>query len=196
MLTEDIDASIRAMLSGYRLIHDRSIVSTELATENGRSWWRQRLRWAQGWLQVTVRHQDAVWRSDVLDPQTKLYWTYLLGWREVFAPLSLQIVALLAAARIVRIKIRWFSSPYLVGTTVLTLVAGPALSAVAYRVALWRTKRSLRGWFVVFSLSSLAYTTLKNTVAMVAMLRQALHKREWLVTPRPDARGWHPPRLG
>ncbi len=187
MLTEDIDSSIRATLAGYRLVHDRSIISSELAPTHFRPWWNQRMRWAQGWLQVTLRHQPAIWRSSMLSLRDKMYWTYLLSWRELFSFLSLQIFALLVAISLLGRSIDWLGHPYLVGTTIVTLAAGPAASFAAARVALWRTKRDLRGWFVIFALTTLPYVLLKNTVAMVAVMRELFGERTWRVTTRSQA---------
>ncbi len=187
MLTEDIDSSIRAMLAGYRLVHDRSIISSELATPRLRPWWNQRLRWAQGWLQVTLRHQSAIWRSPTLSVPTKLYWTYLLSWREIFPFLSLQVFSLLLASSLLDRSIDWLGHPYLIVTAVLTLLAGPAAAFATYRAALWRTREDLRGWFVIFAVSTLPYVMLKNTVAMVAIMRELLGERTWRVTTR-----WQP----
>lgn len=184
MLTEDIDSSIRGMLAGYRFVHDRSIVSSEVATSTWRTWWHQRMRWAQGWFQVTLRHQVAIWRSPKLSIGRKMYWTYLLSWRELFPFLSLQVFALLGASLILGRSVPWFANPYFVVTAVITLVAGPVNAACTYTVALWRTKRDLRRWFVIYACTALLYTTLKNTVAMVAMIREAIGERGWVVTSR------------
>lgn len=184
MLTEDIDSSVRAMLAGYRIVHDRSVISTELATTTVRSWWTQRLRWAQGWFQVTLRHQIPILRCDKLSRRTKLYWAYMLAWRELFPLLSLQIFSLLIAALVIGQPIDWVRNWYLAGTTVITLAAGPLVAIAAYRIALWRTKKSLRLWFVVSAVTSLFYTTLKNMVAMVAILREFRGESPWVVTAR------------
>ena len=71
-----------------------------------------------------------------------------------------------------------------VGTTLFTLIAGPLAAFGTYRVALWRTKKTLWPWFIVYSVLSLPYTTLKNTVAMVAGLREITGDRRWVVTNR------------
>ena len=68
----------------HAIVADRSIVSTELAPENFRSLWFQRKRWAQGWLEVTLRYQRDFWRSKRLGLRQKLYWTYLLLYRELY----------------------------------------------------------------------------------------------------------------
>jgi cellulose synthase/poly-beta-1,6-N-acetylglucosamine synthase-like glycosyltransferase len=187
MLTEDIDSSVRALLAGYRVVHDRSVVSSELATTSLQSWWNQRLRWAQGWFQVTLRHQAAIWRARHLGFRTKAYWTYLLSWREMFPFLSLQVFALLAASWALRRPIAWLGDPYLVATAILTLLAGPVASVATYRVALWRTKESLRLWFVIYAVTNLLYVTLKNSVAMAATIREIAGERAWIVTRRAAA---------
>ena len=187
MLTEDIDASVRALLAGYRTIHDRTIISTELAPPTARAWWGQRLRWAQGWFEVTLRHQAAIIRSPRLSGELKLYWTYLLGWRELFPLLSLQIFALLLADAMLGRPFTWFSQPFLLITTVVTLIAGPLAAIVTYKVALASQRRELRRWFFIYAAGSLLYTIVKNTVAMVANVRELVGQRSWIVTSRSGA---------
>jgi cellulose synthase/poly-beta-1,6-N-acetylglucosamine synthase-like glycosyltransferase len=56
MLTEDIDSSLRAVSRGATTVHDMNVVSYELAPTTFKSFWNQRLRWAQGWAQASVEH--------------------------------------------------------------------------------------------------------------------------------------------
>jgi cellulose synthase/poly-beta-1,6-N-acetylglucosamine synthase-like glycosyltransferase len=56
MLTEDIDSSLRANNLGKKIVHDPNVVSYELAPVKLISFLRQRLRWTQGWTQVSIRH--------------------------------------------------------------------------------------------------------------------------------------------
>ncbi|HEX4364077.1 MAG TPA: cellulose biosynthesis cyclic di-GMP-binding regulatory protein BcsB [Solirubrobacteraceae bacterium] len=184
MLTEDIDSSVRALLAGYRTVHDRSIISTELAPPTAKAWWGQRMRWAQGWFQVTLKHQAALIRSPRLSGELKLYWTYLLGWRELFPVLSLQIFALLFANTLLGRHYTWFNDPFLIITTLLTVIAGPLAALMTYRVALPSQRRALRHWFFIYAAGSLFYTTAKNTVAMVATVRELIGQRGWIVTRR------------
>ncbi|HWC30949.1 MAG TPA: glycosyltransferase, partial [Dehalococcoidia bacterium] len=60
MLTEDIDSSIRLLMSGDRIVSDPGLVSTELAPTTLSQLWNQRMRWAQGWFQVSIKH---LWRA-------------------------------------------------------------------------------------------------------------------------------------
>lgn len=185
MLTEDIDATVRATLQGYRFVHDRSIVASELAPATLEAWWSQRLRWAQGWLQVTMKHQPAILASGRLSWKQKAYWTYLLTWRELYPVLSIQAFGLLGAAVLLQQPIGWFSNGYFVATAAITLAAGPLATVAAYRRALWRTKSRLRLWFIGYALFSLPYTMLKNSVGMAAQVRQVVDRSgEWVITNR------------
>ncbi|KAL6715408.1 hypothetical protein ACLMJK_006369 [Lecanora helva] len=53
VLTEDIDSSFRALAIGRNIVHDLNVVSYELAPTDIPAMWKQRLRWAQGWAQVS-----------------------------------------------------------------------------------------------------------------------------------------------
>jgi cellulose synthase/poly-beta-1,6-N-acetylglucosamine synthase-like glycosyltransferase len=56
MLTEDIDSALRACGKGLTAVHELNCVSYELAPTTWPSFWKQRLRWAQGWAQATLKH--------------------------------------------------------------------------------------------------------------------------------------------
>lgn len=56
MLTEDIDSTLRALSRGAHIEHDLNVVSYELAPVTWLALWNQRLRWAQGWAQASMRH--------------------------------------------------------------------------------------------------------------------------------------------
>ncbi|WP_462203583.1 glycosyltransferase family 2 protein, partial [Frankia sp. CcWB3] len=96
MLTEDIDASLRTIMSGERIVADPELVSYELAPTTMSALWRQRLRWAQGWYQVSRRHLWKAVGSPDLTARQKLGLLWLLGWREIHPWLSLQMYPLIA----------------------------------------------------------------------------------------------------
>ncbi|SOV04797.1 related to glycosyl transferase, group 2 family protein [Ustilago sp. UG-2017a] len=56
MLTEDIDSSMRAIISGARFEYSLKVLSYELAPETLPALVKQGLCWAQGWTQVAFRH--------------------------------------------------------------------------------------------------------------------------------------------
>jgi len=83
MLTEDIDSGLRAHMGSYNLGYCYDMVSSELAPTSILSLYKQRLRWAQGWLQVTLRHYiNFILKSGSL--WEKIVVTFLLPFREFF----------------------------------------------------------------------------------------------------------------
>lgn len=56
VLTEDIDSTLRALSQGCKIVHEVNVVSYELAPTTLPAMWKQRLRWAQGLAQVSMKH--------------------------------------------------------------------------------------------------------------------------------------------
>jgi cellulose synthase/poly-beta-1,6-N-acetylglucosamine synthase-like glycosyltransferase len=187
MLTEDIDSSMRTVERGLKIRSDRDVVSRELGTTTMKQVWNQRLRWAQGWFQVTVMHTLRVWRSPGLNFRQKFGATYLLGWREVYPWLSLQVFPLVAYWLITRGDQLSSGWPFFFFTTVFVLHVGPHQTWYAYKLADPEIKQH-KSWFWGYLLfSSLFYTEFKNTVARVAHVKEFVGERAWKVTPRSDA---------
>lgn len=63
VLTEDIDSSMRAISQGAKIVHDLNVLSYELAPTTIPALWKQRLRWAQGWTQVSLKHCALTFRK-------------------------------------------------------------------------------------------------------------------------------------
>ncbi|GAB7365587.1 hypothetical protein MBLNU230_g6658t1 [Neophaeotheca triangularis] len=63
MLTEDIDSALRAYAEGNRAIHDMNVLSYELAPTSAMAFWKQRMRWTQGWTQASIKHFPLIWRN-------------------------------------------------------------------------------------------------------------------------------------
>lgn len=61
MLCEDIDSALRACAKGRKAVHELNAVSYELAPTHFSAFWKQRLRWAQGWTQASIRHLKMTW---------------------------------------------------------------------------------------------------------------------------------------
>lgn len=80
MLTEDIDVSLRAILTQHlRFGFLPESRSGELAPAGLTALWKQRLRWAMGWDQVTLRYSpffaDVPWKK-----RLGLYYVFVLRW--------------------------------------------------------------------------------------------------------------------
>ena len=183
MLTEDIDSSMRVVQSGEIIISDPDLVSTELAPETATALWNQRLRWAQGWSQVSLRHLIRMTREAPTLRQ-RFGVAYLLGWREIYPWISLQMFPLLAYWWYKGSPaIDWFV-PIFVFTTLLTFSAGPAQTWYAWRLAHPSIKQH-KSWFVLMLVSSLLfYTEAKNIVGRTAHIKELMRERKWKVTPR------------
>ena len=186
MLTEDIDSSIRALLDGRRIASDPLLVSRELAPVTLRALWNQRMRWAQGWFQVSYHYVFRGLASRNLTTRQKLGLVHLLTWREVYPWIANQMFPIIIFWTLKfggLNRIDWLV-PIFVMTTIFTLGTGPAQTVLAWRLA-HRDIRRHPGWFLYYLvMSSLFYTGFKNLIASVAQINEAMQQRKWMVTPR------------
>ncbi|WP_405582130.1 glycosyltransferase [Streptomyces sp. NBC_01092] len=189
MLTEDIDSTLRALREGARIATDRTLISRELAPTRLKPLWNQRSRWAQGWLQVSLRHLWQALRHPNFTPRQKTGLVVLLGWREIQPWLSLQILPILLHSALRAggaDRIDW-ATPACLLAFGFTLSAGLVQTAFAGRLALPELRRR-RGWFWRHALiSTVFYTHFKNIVARQSHLKELLGDRRWRVTPRAAA---------
>ncbi|MGH8877160.1 MAG: glycosyltransferase family 2 protein [Stackebrandtia sp.] len=194
MLTEDIDSSMRALLDGCRIVSDPALLSHELAPESLGSLWHQRMRWAQGWFQVSRRHLLATLRSKAFSTRNKLGSLFLLGWREVTPWASLQIVPVIAglawqAGGVTELD--WLIPAFLL-TSVYALSVGPIQTLFAWRLAVPQIRRR-PWWFGAYLLvNALFYAEWKNIIARVAQLKELTGERRWVITPRRKPAGPRP----
>ncbi len=183
MLTEDIDASMRLLEAGGKIGSDPLLISRELGTTTARQIWNQRLRWAQGWFQVSVRHVFEMLRMPHFSFRQKLGIFNLLLQREVYPWISLQIFPLVAFWIYRGDALDWMV-PIFVATSIFTATVGPGTVWFAYRLSHPDIKKH-RSWFWQYLFFSLAfYTEAKNIIARVAQLKQAVGETSWRVTPR------------
>jgi cellulose synthase/poly-beta-1,6-N-acetylglucosamine synthase-like glycosyltransferase len=180
-LTEDIDSSIRATLAGAQIISDPGLFSRELAPITARSLFRQRLRWAQGWFQVSRHHLAVTLRSD-LSRRQKFGMAILLGWREIYPWISPTMMAVLGYL-IWRDGGLSFSSPLFLITTLYTITCGPVQAVFAWRLAPPEIRRHT-SWFLKYILLGTVYAEAKNLFARVAQFKELSGEHHWTVTPR------------
>lgn len=186
MLTEDIDSSIRIVEAGAKIMADPLLLSRELAPTGLKALWHQRMRWAQGWYQVSLEHLWSGLRSKHLSARQKFGLFWLLGWREIYPWISIQMFPLITYW-VVKYggldKLDWLI-PIFVLTTIFTLSVGPGQTLFAYWVSAPEIRRHKR-WFIIYLLvTSLFYTEFKNLISRVAQVKELIHERQWKVTPR------------
>ncbi len=186
MLTEDIDSSIRVTMEGIRIASDPGLVSRELAPTSINALWNQRMRWAQGWHQVSLKHLVKTLGSDQLTLRQKFGAFWLLGWREIYPWLSMQMFPIIIfwMQKYHGVKnINWLV-PIFIITTLFTLSVGPGQVFFSYKLSLPEIKKH-KSWFLFyFIVGSLFYAEFKNTIARVAQVKELLQERQWKVTPR------------
>jgi cellulose synthase/poly-beta-1,6-N-acetylglucosamine synthase-like glycosyltransferase len=190
MLTEDIDSSMRAVVRGRRIVSDPYLVSRELAPETMPALTKQRLRWAQGWLQISLKWIIPALRARHLTVRQKLGMLQLLAWREIYPWVSMQIIPLIAwwAVRAGSLReIDWFI-PLFVVTSLFTLSTGPGQILFTYKLADPELKKH-RSWFWFYVLTStLFYAGLKNAWNRIAHYKEWRGETAWIVTPRVKAK--------
>jgi cellulose synthase/poly-beta-1,6-N-acetylglucosamine synthase-like glycosyltransferase len=188
MLTEDIDSSMRVALRGQRIASDPGLISRELAPTSLGVLAGQRLRWAQGWSQVSLEYALSAIRSPRLSVRQKLGMTFLLCWRELYPWLSLQMVPLVTYVLLHPSSepFNWFV-PLLILSTLVTFAVGPVQTVLTYVVAVPEA-RTHRMWFLQYAIvNMLFYTEFKNTLARVAHIKQFMGEELWRVTVRDPA---------
>lgn len=185
MLTEDIDSALRAVEAGYKIGSDPYLISRELAPTTLRALTNQRLRWAQGWFQVSLKHLSTAWRSPHLSVRQKLGFFHLLGWREFYPWLSVQALPIILYWLFLdsRREVDWLV-PIFVLSALFTLSVGPAQTLFAYLRAEPGIRRNRRWFWFYLAVSSVFYTPFKNLLAVVAQLKEIRRERAWKVTPR------------
>jgi cellulose synthase/poly-beta-1,6-N-acetylglucosamine synthase-like glycosyltransferase len=184
MLTEDIDATMRVLQLGGKIAFDRSLISHELAPETVAVLWNQRMRWAQGWFQVSMKHLRSALTSPHLSLRQKLGHFYLLGWCAIFPWLAFQIIPILLYWLGWRSEHLNWVVPVFICTTIFIFSTTPLQILLTYRVAMPELK-SRRWWFVVYAISTVVfYAEFKNLIARAAQIKEAMQDRKWRVTPR------------
>jgi cellulose synthase/poly-beta-1,6-N-acetylglucosamine synthase-like glycosyltransferase len=172
--------------NGGRIVSDPYLISRELAPTTLEGLTNQRLRWAQGWFQVSLKRLFPMLLSPHLSLRNKFGVFHLLAWREIFPWLSLQIFPIVAfwageAGGLDRLD--WFV-PILFILTIATLSTGPGQILFTWILADPQQKRH-GSWFIQYLWRSLLfYAEYKNLIARVAQLKEAAGEKAWKVTPR------------
>ena len=190
MLTEDIDSSLRVVEAGHKIASDPYLISRELAPVRLGALWNQRMRWAQGWFQVSLKHLWPALRSPHLSLRQKLGFFQLLAWREIYAWLSVQVFPIIAfwVWKYGGVgNIDWLV-PIFVLTTLFTLSVGPGQTLFTYLLAP-KEIRQHKLWFLFYLVaSSPFYPEFKNLISKVAQVKELMGEKKWKVTPRTSAR--------
>ncbi len=189
MLTEDIDSSLRCVEEGFRIASDRGLISRELAPLTVSALWNQRMRWAQGWFQVSLKHLVLGLTSRHMSRRQKMGYFHLLAWREMYPWIAMQIFPIVAfwMWRDGLESVSWFI-PFWIATALFTFSVAPG--QVLFVARLGAPELSHKKWWLLSYLliSIVVYSEFKNVIGRVAQVKEFSGERQWKVTPRSAAR--------
>lgn len=180
MLTEDIDLSLRALLSKLKIHFDRTIISYEKAPRNLKELWKQRTRWSQGWLQVSCKYAKVIFCSDSSEfsCRQKIGLLLLLPFREWGQFICLQTLPLAIAMSVQLGNWNWANVWLLTFVVLLAFLLVEPLW-----VAIVKARNSANcTWFIVYALLSPLYLIFLKVVTLYAYFREIRGIRRFEVT--------------
>ncbi len=128
-VTEDMATAMRMHRMGWRSVYHHEVLAHGLAPEDLRSMLQQRLRWAQGTMQVLLR-ENPLRQSGLSAGQRVMYfatmWTYLSGFAAVVylaAPVLFLVFGVLPVNAL-SAEFFWHLLPFLLVNQLLFLVVG------------------------------------------------------------------------
>jgi len=128
-VTEDMATAMRMHRAGWRSVYHHEILAFGLAPEDLRTMLQQRLRWAQGTIQVFLRENPLVQRGLSIGQRIMYFataWSYMSGFAAVVylaAPVLYLTLGVLPVNDI-DAELMWHLVPYLLVNQVLFLVVG------------------------------------------------------------------------
>ncbi|CAO1624958.1 unnamed protein product [Sympodiomycopsis kandeliae] len=190
MLTEDIDSSLRAITSGARVVYDLHVLSFETAPETFRALLKQRLRWAQGWTQVTVRHSIPAMKRGAFGSfwRSRFGLFFLLGFRELFFHFLAQLSCLLLSSLLTHFPTSWsmlYSSFVGFKISVWILVLNVLCIAVTTAITIRnRAAFTTAGAILAFGIISPLYFTIVSATSIFGHFREIIAYSNWNPTAR------------
>ncbi|KAF2810383.1 N-acetylglucosaminyltransferas-like protein [Mytilinidion resinicola] len=197
MLTEDIDSALRAFSRGAKTVHDLNVTSYELAPTTFPAFWKQRLRWAQGWAQASMKHvkmvynkpQDQIHAKDSRSFVARFGIFSLLLIREVSYYLVTQYTCLVLSFLIVKFpktgselfKLVYFQYPISQWLFIISIVCLVATLWITNQV---KSEFVSRGMIISFSLMYPGYLILSATIGLYGHARQVVRYSSWNPTAR------------
>ncbi|KAF2090792.1 glycosyltransferase family 2 protein [Saccharata proteae CBS 121410] len=193
MLTEDIDSALRAVSRGAKTVHDLNVVSYELAPTTFAGFWKQRLRWAQGWTQASIKHFKLAYNKSPdgspRQPRVRFGLLQLLLIREISYYLVTQYTCLVFGFVITKFpknpvslaKLIYFQYPVSVWLFFISIICLVATLWITMRV---RSEFVTLWMIVLFSIQYPFYLVLNATIGLYGNARQVVSYNNWNPTAR------------
>jgi len=184
--TEDIELSTRAMLRRVRIRFCPEARSGELPPATFLALYRQRLRWALGWDQVTIQHFRSIGSSDLsCREKASLYWILPMRWLILFsATLNAIVTPVVGFGYKIQTPGASLGLPIdgcitLAGASFITVSAVVLVSAIMHEPpALWLA-------VLLFQVSGIMYISWQLLLAVVSLSKICIGADGgWIVTAR------------
>ena len=191
MLTEDVDSSFRAQSVGNFMTYDPTIVSYEESPPNFSGLFKQRLRWAQGWYEVTLRQITLPFRrAPGLTLWSRFCLFLLLPFREAYVYFSSFTVPI--AVVYLTSRCGWGCVDYrLLAFAGFCLVVPIAMTIMAWNITHdrvlnvhYRMPTLKPSDYFKYILVSYFYELFKIHLTVMGHIRQVLGLNKWVVTKR------------
>ena len=184
MQTEDIDLSIRACSKGHTIQMMPLAQSLEMCPVGMRALYRQRLRWALGWEEVTRVRMAAVFGSpDIQEPRKWRLFLFLM------ARYFTLFTSLFGIAQIIEsiLHSRDWPIPLRIAMTIPSVICYIVAFVTVYMLFQLRAKPPLWLSVLVFQLASPVFFFVQSSLIIVATIKLTLRGSkpiEWVATKR------------
>lgn len=182
MLTEDIDATLRCLRAGIKIVNDPEIFSYELAPSDLKGFWSQRQRWAQGWLDVAHRYQWHLPFWSTLDLGQKICWLIVLLYSSLFHWVAIQAIALTIHNLIWPIDLPNWLWIYACSVSIASLLSNYLQAIIANGRSLWQKEA------LFYTLVAPFFFGIKTLIVFVAFYNVIQGRRQWVVTRRTSSK--------
>ena len=183
MLTEDIDSTFRSLINGKEVRYCHKMISYELAPVTWRTLLKQRQRWSQGWLEVSIKYFIATQTSS-MSIRKKFGCFMLLFWRELFVLLVFHPICMIIAFYFVQSN--YGVPPSAAQWTMMgsALFSGLVRTLAIYPVANTKLKQQSIGWFLAYILLQPLLASVLNFVQISTHWRHFTRQNNWIPTSR------------
>lgn len=209
MLTEDVDSAMRSLRAQHKIVYNRYMVSMEEAPPTFMDLVKQRLRWTQGWSEVTLRHAiplilgtgfgcGCCYYPDKYKHHTRgrkvLDWfgslrrrvsiLFFLLWREIYYYLAAQALPA-GVVGLIKCSGDGCVEEGLIVLTVILFIFPIINSVIAYFIPGKHRHPDLSiGFYLMYALLSMPYELLKFHLSILGHARNMLGLTKWRVTKR------------
>jgi cellulose synthase/poly-beta-1,6-N-acetylglucosamine synthase-like glycosyltransferase len=190
MLTEDIDSTLRALISQARVVYDLKVISYEQAPPTLSALIKQRLRWSQGWTQVSLKYTIPAMKKGAYGTfwRSRLGLFFLLSFRELYFHLVFQLFWLILSSFFTNVPSSWNQLYHsFVGFKLSIWML--SLNAICILVCTCITLRNRSNFIsprhiIIFGFVAPIYFTIVSFMAIFGHFRQFCGFGKWQVTKR------------